>query len=181
MRSLSAVFAMVFLSLPIGAAAQDAAVRGTSSSDLFARRAITALVARDIDMAVQVLDEATAADPRHSQLAYLLGEAHRMAGRFDQAAQHYRRAIDLAGADAHAEARARIGLARTFEAQREHYPDAREAWIAYVRFAESHPDVPSAEVARARIQALDLVAEQDAAYPEVRRRIDARAASHPSE
>jgi hypothetical protein len=48
---------------------------------------------------------------------------------------------------------------------------ARAAWEEYVRFAEASPTIADAQLGRARIQAIDIVNEQEQAYVNVRQRI----------
>lgn len=113
---------------------------------------------------------------------YLIGCAHRAMGSLDDALAAFQEAARLAGEpEAALQARALFNVAMVQEARRE-LEAAREAWRAYIAFAESHQSVPTyAENARQRLGVITAVEELDAAYAPVRQRIAERQASEASE
>jgi len=134
------------------------------------------LAAHDFDGAAAAFQQASASDPGNPAVLYYLGETARMKGTMQEAVENFRQAARLAssGADARWQARGLQGVAETLERIEGRRDDARTAWNEYLHFAEGHSDVANADYARARIQAIDVVAEQDNAYADVRERIAQR-------
>ena len=66
------------------------------------------------------------------------------------------------------------GVAETLERMEGRLSQARQAWAAYVEFAEAHREVASPELGRARMQAIDRIEQQAQADAEVRQRIAER-------
>lgn len=142
------------------------------------------LVAHDYDGATAAFQQASQADPANPQVLYYLGEASRMKGQFTEAVDNFRQAARLAGGsgDPRWQARSLQGVAESLERIEGRRDDAKSAWNEYLHFAEAHTDVANADFARARLQAIDVVAEQDNAYADVRERIAQRErenAAHP--
>jgi len=115
-------------------------------------------------------------DPARPQALFYLATANRMAGSLQEAITGFERAADNAEDLPRWRARALQAVAETLERMDGQLEPARQAWQAYVRFADSHQAVAFPQIGRARIQAIDVVIEQERAYVEVRQRIAEREA-----
>ncbi|MCA9602661.1 MAG: tetratricopeptide repeat protein [Polyangiales bacterium] len=107
---------------------------------------------------------------------YLLGEVRRRNGKLADAAADFKAAMSLAATGKQKEfyAKALAALAVTFERMGE-LQQARDMWIKAVKFADDNPTGPlTADVARSRVQAIDLVFEREHVYINVRQRIQDR-------
>jgi len=133
-------------------------------------------VGRDFDGALASLREAVGLDSAKPEAHYYIGEVQRMRGNLDDALGSFRTAAQNAQSTQQPgwRARAMQAIAETLERQPDKLADAREAWTAYARFADANREAASPEIARARIQAIDVVSEQEIAYVAVRERIAAR-------
>lgn len=105
---------------------------------------------------------------------FFVGCAQRATGDLDGALATFRRAVELAGdSDASLHAQALWNVAMVQEARRE-LGEAREAWRAYITYAEAHSRVTTFVAnARQRLDAITGVEELEATYVPVRERIAA--------
>lgn len=144
--------------------------------DVELQRALTQFGAGEIEDATRTLTEAVALDGTRPEAPYYLAASMRAAGNLEGALTAFERAAEIArSANAPRwEARALHGVASTLERFDGRLEDARTAWQAYARFADANPRLASGELARARIQAIDIMNEQERAYVEVRQRIAER-------
>jgi len=160
-----------------GEAAQAETPRPTTPPyDAKIAEAITAAMARDYTRALAALRQAVTEAPTRPGAYYFQAEVHRLNGRLDEAAEAFRTAARMAvQSDSPLwQARALQGIAETLERQPDALEQARRAWNDYSRFADANRSVSSPELARARIQAIDQVMEQEQAYVAVRERIAER-------
>ena len=120
--------------------------------------------------AIERLPDAPAAHCVQAELLELQGQP-------DNAITTYTRCATLArqASDAKWEASGLIGVMRNLLTLEGRIEDAREAAMAVMRFAEAHPTVVTPQLARERLQAIDLLIERDAAAASVRARREARA------
>ncbi len=108
---------------------------------------------------------------------YLVACSLRATDNLDEALSSFQRAATLSRDDDALHARALFNVALVQEARRE-YEAAREAWRAYIAYAEAHQDITTYVAnARQRLDAITAIEELNAAYEPVRQRIAARAAS----
>lgn len=130
----------------------------------------------DTDGALDRLRQAVSMDGERPQAPYYLAVANRVAGAFDEALSGFSRTAQLAerAEEPRWQARALQGVASTLERMDDRLEDAREAWQAYVSFADAHTTVSFPQLGRARIQAIDILTEQETAYVQVRERIAER-------
>lgn len=132
------------------------------------------------EAALQSYQSALEVQPDDAMAVYLIACAQRATGDLDAALASFQRSASLAGSDAALEARALMNVAFVQEARRD-LPAAREAWQAYITFAEAHQTIPTyVPNARERLDAITAVEELEAAYAPVRQRIEERAASQES-
>jgi len=182
MRSLTRALVALSLVVAAPAAAQEAepppeaAPAGADAYTQQVQEGIALLVAGDSQGAMAAFRRAASTDPARPQAPFYLASANRMAGNFQEAITGFERAADNAEDLPRWRARALQAVAETLERMDGQLEPAREAWQAYVRFADSHQAVAFPQIGRARIQAIDVVIEQERAYVEVRRRIAEREA-----
>lgn len=133
-------------------------------------------VARDFEGAMAALREAVQLNPSNPHAYYYTGEVHRMRQSLPEALESFRTAKRMAeqAGEVVWQARALQAIAETLERQDNQLRAAREAWLALASFADSHRQQVDPEIARARIQAIDVVTEQEQAYVAVRQRIEER-------
>lgn len=133
-------------------------------------------VGRDFEGAMAALREAMQLSPTEPEAHYYLGEVQRMQGNLAEALESFRTSQRMAQENGKPgwQARAMQGAAETLERQENQLEAARQAWTEYARFADANRQVSNPEIARARIQAIDAVTEQERAYVAVRERIAAR-------
>lgn len=133
-------------------------------------------LARDFEGAVATLREAVQLNPSNPHAYYYIGEVQRMRQSLPEALESFRTARRMAeqANEIVWQARAMQAIAETLERQENQLTAAREAWLALASFADSHRQQVNPEIARARIQAIDVVTEQEQAYVAVRQRIEER-------
>jgi tetratricopeptide (TPR) repeat protein len=143
---------------------------------LSVRNGIRLAMARDYDGALAALRGAIQENPSRPHAYYYAGEVHRMNNDLDGALRQFRQGAQIAeqAQDDMLWSRCLKAVAETIERKEGALQQAREAWQQYARFADSHRTVANPEIARARIQAINQVIEQEAAYVAVRQRIAAR-------
>lgn len=108
---------------------------------------------------------------------YFVATTQRAAGNLDEALATFQLALERSNEDDALHARVLMNIAFLQEQRRE-FEAAREAWRAYIEFAEAHQDVATyVSNARQRLDAINAEVELDAAYEPVRQRIAERAAS----
>jgi len=184
MRSLTWALVAISLVLAAPAAAQEeaaapdgeAAPTGADAYTTQVQAGIALLVAGDSQGAMAAFRQAMSSEPARPQAIFYLATANRMAGSFQEAITGFERAADNAEDLPRWRARALQAVAETLERMEGQLEPARQAWQAYVRFADAHQAVAFPQIGRARIQAIDVVIEQERAYVEVRRRIAEREA-----
>ncbi len=129
------------------------------------------------EAALEAYQRALGVMANDSMATYYSACAQRAAGDLDGAIATFRQAIERGsdGDDA-TQARALWNIAMIEEGRRS-FDAAREAWRAYITFAEAHQSATTYVVnARQRLDAITAIEELDAAYQGVRERIAARAA-----
>lgn len=189
--SASLCLAALVLALPgaLSAQAQNGVARAPNASPVAPVRqanpaydqaldaGFRSALARDWDSALASLRSAVQIDPSDPRALQLIAEVHVIKQDYVSAIDAFRAVARVAAvaADLRAQARALQGIAQALERIVARREEAREAWREYARFAAQRPDVALAEVARARIQAIDRVIEQERVSVEVKARIDARA------
>ena len=133
-------------------------------------------VARDFNGAIASLREAVQENPSRAEAYYYLGEVQRMQGNLPEALESFRTAARTAqsASDPAFRMRALAGVAATLELQENQLDASRTGWNEAATFADANRSVANPEIARARIQAIDAVTEQERAYVAVRERIAAR-------
>lgn len=139
-------------------------------------RGMSAMAAGDRAGAASAVREAVQLNPSRADAVCLLAEVQRAGGELPAALEGFTACARVAQAssDARWTARGLHGVASTLELMDGRLEDARTAWQAYVRFADSATSHATPQVGRARIQAIDVVTEQERVYVEVRARIAAR-------
>jgi len=173
--TLSLVLSLAFVS---PALAQDTdGDNSTPGADEYTQRVqdgIALLVSGDSSGAQSAFRDAIQMDGNRPQGPYYLAASNRMSGNFQDAVTGFERAADVAENEPRWRARALQGVAETLERMDGRLEDARTAWQAYVRFADSNTTVAFSAMGRARVQAIDVMVEQERAYPAVRQRIAER-------
>lgn len=178
-RLLPAILLAFALANPAHAQEAEAAEEAapTPGADEYTQRVqagIQRLVSGDSSGAMSAFREAIEMDSTRPQAPYYLASANRMAGNHEEALTGFRRAAELATDQPRWRGRALQGVASTLEQMEGRIEEARTAWQEYVRFAESASAVTFPLLGRARIQAIDVMNEQEQAYIRVRERIAAR-------
>jgi tetratricopeptide (TPR) repeat protein len=140
------------------------------------QRGIERLLAGDNSGATGAFREAIAMDAARPIAPYYLAAAQRVAGNLQDALTGFQSAVQLARTanDGRWTARCLQGVAETLERIEGRTEDARTAWQEYVRFADSNQPVSDPAMGRARVQAIDVMMEQERAYVQVRTRIAER-------
>jgi len=175
-RSLMA--AALFLLAPALASAQAPAAE-RPSADAYTQevqRGIEQLAGGDTAGATSTFRQALAREARRPEAPFYLATVLRMTGDLDGAVRGFTQSAALAQAASlpRWQARALHGVASTLERIAGRIEEARAAWQAYSSFADANPTVSDAQLGRARVQAIDLMNEQEQAYVQVRRRIAER-------
>lgn len=166
----------LFAALCVGNPALAQQAPGADEYTRSVRAGLERLVGGDARGAMTELRRAMELDGARPEAPFQLAAAQRLSGELEDALGTFRQAAALAEA-AHQtrwRARALSAVAFTLERMAGRMPEARAAWMEYVRFAESNPGVVDPLIGRARVQAIDIVTEQEEAYVEVRRRIAER-------
>lgn len=136
------------------------------------------LMQSDAAGAQQSFRDAIAIEGTSAEAFVLLGEAQRVAGALGLAVESFRSAARFSEGDSgdtpRWHARALQGVAETLERDPAHLIDAREAWQAYVAFAQTHTGVANPDLGQARAQAAETYTQLDQAYEPVRQRIAQR-------
>ena len=140
------------------------------------REGLRLAAAGDLDGALASLRDAAQLDAAQPETHYYIGEIQRLRGELDQALESFQTAVRNAQRARQPawQARGMQAIADTLERQPDKLAEAREAWMTYARFADGNREMASPEIARARMQAIDVATEQEIAYVGVRERIAAR-------
>lgn len=175
----SFAFSLAFLFASTALAQQRPAPQERPGADEYTQRVragIEQLMGGNGDQALATFREALAMTPARPEAQYYIGEASRMAGSFEDAVNAFRQAAALAQSanEPRWQARALHGVASTLERMEGRLEEARTAWQEYTRFADSHSTVSDPSIGRARIQAIDMMNEQEQVYVQVRQRIEER-------
>lgn len=163
--------------IALTAASPALAQEAAPGADAYTRRVqegIALLLSGDSGGSMGIFRQAIQADGNRPQAIYYLACANRITGNLDDAVTGFERAADVADEDPRWRARALEAVAMTLERIHGRLEQARAAWQAYVQFADANAAVAHPQLGRARIQAIDLMGEQERAYVEVRERIEAR-------
>ncbi len=173
MRALL-VLALTLASLGAGSIAS---AQATSYAALVGR-GVSASTSGDRGGALTAFREAVQAEPTRPEAICLLAAAQRTSGDLAAALESFRACAGVArgASDPRWTGRALAGVASTLEQMSGHLAEARTAWQEYVQFADGARAAASPEVGRARIQAIDVLTEQERVYEEVRARITEREA-----
>lgn len=172
---LRSALVTLFVLLPALAAAQETAERpGADAYTIHVQRGIQQLTSGESDNAMTTFREAVEMDESRPEGPYYVGAILRMRGELENALASFQQAATLAERAPRWRARALHAIASTLERIEGRIEDARTAWLEFTRFADAHPTVADASVGRARIQAIDIMNEQELAYVEVRQRIAER-------
>ncbi len=172
--TLSLVLSLAFVP---PALAQDEEEASTPGADEYTQRVqagIQLLVSGDSAGAMNAFRDAVGIDGNRPQAPYYLAAANRISGNLQDAVTGFERAADLASSDPRWRGRAMQAVAQTLERMDGRLEEARTAWQAYVRFADTNAAVTRPQLGRARIQAIDIMVEQERAYVSVRQRIAER-------
>lgn len=174
MTRLAAVSLLVLA--PALAAAQEAGRPAADAYTVRVQRGVEQLASGDSAGATTTFREAIEMDGSRPEAQVHLATVLRMTGDLEGAITAFTQAAALAEAATSPrwQARALHGVASTLERIPGRVEDARAAWQAYARFADANPTVADAQLGRARIQAIDLMNEQEHAYGAVRQRIAER-------
>jgi tetratricopeptide (TPR) repeat protein len=137
---------------------------------------IQQLMSGDSRNAINTFREATAMNGGRPEAHYYIGAAQRLAGDLEDAIATFRQAASAAQSanQPRWQARALHGIASTLERLEGRIEEARTAWQEYTRFADGHSQVSDTAVGRARVQAIDVMNEQEQVYVTVRQRIAER-------
>lgn len=171
---LSRTLGIVVLSLGAWCAALSPATCEAQLAD-----ASAAYVAGDYGRAEQLLHSLVGTNARDPLPLCLLGEVQRERGDLEAALASFgvceetARRLGIPGRTH--QARALVGRALTLERSPERLAEARTAWSAVLRFAESSGGTVDASVARARVAAIDARMATDATAQAVRARRQASA------
>jgi tetratricopeptide (TPR) repeat protein len=186
MRVLSCSLVIAVLAAPVASAQQrqaqpqaqpaQPARPGADEYTTRVRAGIDQLAGGDTNGALSTFREALAMNGARPEAQYYIGEASRVSGNLAQAVSAFQQAAALAlsANEPRWQGRALHGVASTLERMEGRIEDARTAWQEYVRFADSHTNVSDPGVGRARIQAIDMMNEQEQVYVQVRQRIAER-------
>lgn len=137
--------------------------------------AIRQAMATRHDQALATLEDAVSLDPSKPHAYYFRGEIERLRGNLQAAHEAFQECVRTAqNRDDAMHARCLQGIAETTERQEGALEQARQSWGQYSQLAQEQPDAASSTLARARIQAIDTVTEQERVYVDVRRRIAER-------
>ncbi len=149
-----------------------AARRGPSDFQAAMNDGHRAMVARDFGAANAAYQRAASLQADSAEPHLFMGFARRAQGQTAEAIEAFRTAARMAQAgDETTRAKALFNIAAALEAT-QNLDGARAAWQEYVSFADSHATITSYPASgRARVQAIDRVAELGRAYEDVRRRI----------
>ena len=168
--------AVLVASLVLALSAPAVAQERPAASEYVQRvqQGIALLTAGDAGGSINVFRQAVQLDGNRPEAIYYLACANRLTGSLDEAVRGFERAADVAETEPRWRARALQGISETLERMHGRVEDARRAWQAYVQFADRNATVAHPQLGRARIQAIDMMAEQERVYVEVRARIAAR-------
>jgi uncharacterized protein HemY len=166
----------VLVTLASLAALSTSAEAQTTTYEARIRSAAVQIATGDREAGLATLRTAVAESPSRPEAICYLAEAYRLGGDFVAALDNFEACLRVARSASNTAyvARAMHGVASTFERMPEHLNDARNAWLEYARFADGATSVASAQIGRERVSAVDVVAEQERVYVEVRQRIAER-------
>jgi tetratricopeptide (TPR) repeat protein len=137
--------------------------------------AIRQAMATRHEEALATLEDAVSLDPSKPHAYYFRAEIERLRGNLQAAHTAFQECVRTAqNRDDAMHARCLQGIAETTERQEGALEQARQSWSQYSQLAQEQPDAASSALARARIQAIDTVTEQERVYVDVRRRIAER-------
>lgn len=172
----SALVAIALAAIPSVSFAQDPPRPAASPYALKIQAGSRAVMARDFPGAADAFRQAIQLEPSKPDGYYFLGETQRLGGNLPESIEAFRTCVRMAsqvGSDAF-EGRCLQGIADSLERIEGRGEEARGAWNDAARFADSHQSNLTPQNARARVQALDAVAELERAYVPVRQRIAER-------
>ncbi len=137
---------------------------------------VSLMVSGDTDGGFDRFRRALSSDGARPQAPYYIAVLNRAGGNLEEAVSGFQRTAELAerANEPRWQARALQGAAFTLERMEGRIEEARTAWQTYVRFADAHTTVSHPQLGRARIQAIDMVIEQERVYVDVRERIAER-------
>jgi tetratricopeptide (TPR) repeat protein len=140
------------------------------------RSGVEQLMGGDTERSIQTFREAIEMDGARPEAQYFIACAHRMSGRLEEAVTSFQQTAALAQSANQPRWRMRAlhGIASTLERMPGRVEDARTAWQEYSRFADANQTVADPQLGRARIQAIDMMNEQEQVYVQVRQRIAER-------
>lgn len=175
----AAVFASLLLALPATSFAQEEGAEERPGADEYltlVAQGVARMTEGDSNGAIDLFRQALSNDGARPHATYYMAVADRVGGDFDAAVSGFQRAAELAmrADEPRWQARALQGVASTYERMEGRLEDARSAWQAYVTFADAHPTISFPMMGRARIQAIDMLTEQENVYGSVRERIAER-------
>ncbi len=158
----------------------------TPGADAYTQRVragITQLTGGDTAGAIATFQEAVQLDGSRPDAPYYIATAQRMNGDLEAALTGFRQAASLAQAAnlPRWRGRALSAVGFTLERMEGRIEDARTAWQAYSQFADTAPTQADPQLGRARVQAIDIMNEQEHAYVDVRQRIADREELHRQE
>ncbi len=173
------VFSVLLWCAPVLAQAPAEPAPPPPSADVYTqqvRAAIEQITGGDLEGGTSALRSAIELDPSRPEGPVYLATALRMAGDLEPAIVTFRQAAALAQGPNQARWRGRAlaGLAFTLERIPERIEEARAAWQEYTRFADANQAVADPQLGRARVQAIDIMNEQEQVYAGVRQRIAER-------
>ncbi|MGE0787219.1 MAG: hypothetical protein AB7S26_16225 [Sandaracinaceae bacterium] len=186
--AMSALMALALWAGPSLAVAQNApqAPPASQPADEYTRliaEGVRLMASGDSDGGIDQIHRAVSLDGARPEGPYYLAVANRVAGSLEDALSGFRRAAELAqrANEPRWQARSLQGVAMTLERMEGRLEEARTAWQAYVTFADAHTTVSFPAIGRGRIQAIDVMTEQENAYVAVRERIAEREREQASE
>jgi hypothetical protein len=140
------------------------------------QQGMRATMARDFGRAASLFREAIQIEASRPDGYYFLAEMQRIQANMSEALEAFRTCARMASQASSVlyEGRCLQGIADTLEQMPNRHDEARGAWNDVARFADSHQALVTPQYARARISAIDVVAEQERTYVDVRQRIAER-------
>ena len=137
------------------------------------RQAAVQIATGNREGGLTALRTAVADSPSRPEAICYIAEAYRIGGDFVAALDNFQTCLRVARSASSPAfiARAMHGVASTFERMPEHLTDARTAWLEYARYVDGATSVASAQIGRDRVTAIDVAAEQERVYVDVRQRI----------
>lgn len=140
------------------------------------QQGIARITSGDAAGASEAFREAVEMDRARPAAVYYLAAVQRMGGNLQEALTGFQAAVGVARTanDPRWIARALQGVAETLERMEGRTEEALAAWQEYVRHADAAQAVSDPQLGRARIQAVNVMMEQERVYVQVRQRIAER-------